>query len=135
MAEAPDNLVFATGFVPAGADAVWPLVSDVTRWVEVFPEWLTEVHDDDDRFHATGANGERYDLYPHPAEDSRGVDVEVVDELGSADVMRLRLIDARGGGCFFIVAGGRLPGVSDSQWQLVRDAIVAGVENLPDLVA
>ncbi|MBI5310827.1 MAG: hypothetical protein HZB14_07375 [Actinobacteria bacterium] len=49
--------------------------------------------------------------------------------------MRLRLIDARGGGCFFIVAGGRLPGVSDSQWQLVRDAIVAGVENLPDLVA
>ncbi|MBI5310828.1 MAG: hypothetical protein HZB14_07380 [Actinobacteria bacterium] len=48
MAEAPDNLVFATGFVPAGADAVWPLVSDVTRWVEVFPEWLTEVHDDDE---------------------------------------------------------------------------------------
>lgn len=135
MAAAPDNLLLATGHVPAGADDAWRVISDLARWPELFSGWLAEVRDEDDRMHAIGTAGERYDLYPHPAGDSRGIDVEVVDELGGADVLRLRLIDARGGGCFVVIAGGRLPGVGDDQWRRLRDAIAGAVDNLPDLVA
>lgn len=135
MAAAPDNLLLAAGHVPVGADDAWSVINDLARWPELFGDWLAEVRDDDDRMHAVGTGGERYDLYPHPAEDSRGIDVEVVDELGGADVLRLRLIDARGGGCFVVIAGGRLPGISDTQWERVRGAIAGGVDNLPTLMA
>lgn len=135
MPEVPDKLMLATAFCDRPADALWALLSDLTRWPEVFSDWLTSVADEDDRFHATGSAGERYDLYPHPAEDRRGIDVEVVDELGSADMLRLRLIDARGGGCFVVVAAARLAGVSDADWQRVRDALAEGVRRACSLAA
>jgi hypothetical protein len=134
MPEIPDNLTLATGFLDAGADRAWALLGDPLRWPEVFPDWLTAVRPDDERLNATGSAGERYDLYPHPADDERGIDVEVVDELGSADVLRLRLIDARGGGCFVVVVASRLAGVSDADWQRVRDALRDGLAGLQRLV-
>lgn len=127
MPEIPDKLTLATAYCERPADAVWTLLGDLTRWPEVFSDWLTAVTDDDDRFHAVGTAGERYDLYPHPAADRCGLDVEIVDELGSADVLRLRLIDARGGGCFVVVAAARLAGVSDADWRRVRKALAEGV--------
>lgn len=134
MPEIPDNLALATGYVAAGADRALALLGDLARWPEVFPHWLTAVAAEDEHFNATGSAGERYDLYPHPAEGERGLDVEVVDELGSADVLRLRLIDARGGGCFVVVTASRLAGVSADDWHRVRDALQDGLAGLQQVV-
>lgn len=119
--------------MPAPADRVWETISDLSRWPEIFSGWLASVTPDDDRFGATGTNNERYDLYPHPAEDRRAVDVEVVDELGSSDVLRIRLIDTRGG-CFIVAVAAKLVGVSDDDWQRVSGAIGDGVAAIGELL-
>ena len=128
MAAPPGNVALATAFVEASPDEVYEALADVGSWSRMFAGWLSEVRPEDDRFGATGAEGDRYDLYAHPGEDGRSLDVEVIDELGNADVMRLRVIEARGGGCFAIAAIGRMAGVSDEHWARVRNGVAAGLE-------
>ncbi|MFY9264831.1 MAG: hypothetical protein WAO61_05335 [Solirubrobacterales bacterium] len=130
MNQPPQNVTLASAYAATSADAAWDIVSDPAQWPNLFPGWLARIAADDDSFHATGTAGERYDLYWHPSDDRRSLDVEIVDEMGSADVLRLRLIDARGGGCFVVVAAGRLAGVSDADWRRTCDALADGVRNV-----
>lgn len=132
--EIPDGLTLAATHLAVPTRAVWSVVADVGRWAEVFPNWLASITADDDRYHAGGVLGQRYDMYPHTDEDALALDVEVVDELGSADVMRVRLIDARAG-CFVVVTAARLAGISDADWQRQRDALATGIRNLPKLLS
>jgi hypothetical protein len=57
------------------------------------------------------------------------MDVEVVDELGSADTLKLRLLDIPGG-TLVLVAHGKLKGTSDVAWAAKRDAVAAGLSAL-----
>lgn len=129
MAELPENIAVASGFVPVPSAIAWALVSDISRWPEVFPEWIARVDPDDDRFTATGPSREKFDLYPHVDEAALTLDVETVDELGSADTLRLRLVDVPGG-CAITIAHGRLSGTSDAAWDVKRDGIQSGLLGL-----
>lgn len=129
MAELPDNVAVASGFLPVPSAIAWALVADISRWPEVFPEWIARVEQDDDRFTATGPSREKFDLYPHADEAALTLDVETVDELGSADTMRLRIVDVAGGSAVTI-AHGRLLGTSDASWDLKRSGIQSGLLGL-----
>lgn len=129
MAALPDNLAVASGFVPVPAAVAWPLVSDLARWPDVFPEWIARIEQDDERFTATGPAKEKFDLYPHSDDEALTLDVETVDELGSADTLRLRLVDVNGG-CAITLAHGRLMGTSDAAWHVKRDGIQSGLLGL-----
>lgn len=126
MAELPDNIAVARGFVSVPSAIAWPLVSDLARWPEVFPGWIARVEQDGDRFTATGPAREKFDLYPHADDEALTLDVETVDELGSADTLRLRLVDVNGG-CAITLAHGRLMGTSDAAWESKREGIQSGL--------
>ncbi len=126
MAELPANIAVASGFVSTPSDAIWDFVSDVANWPRLFPDWIAAVVADDDRFTATGPAKEKADLYPAADAESRSLEVEVVDELGSADTLRLRVLDVSGGSIVFVVHG-RLSGTSDAAWHAKRDAVESGL--------
>jgi len=133
MASAAENVAIATAFVAAPTARVWQIVADIAEWDHLFPGWTAAVAADDDRFTATGPNGEKFDLYPHDDEERHTLDVETVDELGSADTLRLRVL-ATHGGCFVVVSHARLNGTPDAQWNAKREAIAAGVESIGSLL-
>lgn len=122
MSTPPDNVALATAFVAAPSERVFKLLAGLARWPEVFPGWIVSIADEDDRFTATGTGGEMFDLYAHADLDARMIDVEVVDELGAADVLRIRLLDTAGG-CFIAAACARVRGVSDADWNRKRGSI------------
>lgn len=105
------------------------MVSDISEWGSLFPGWTAVIKADDDRFTATGPNGERFDLYPKDDEEHHTLDVETVDELGSADTLRLRMLSTTGG-CFVVVSHGRLNGMPDAVWEAKREAIAQGLQSL-----
>lgn len=129
MAELPDNIDVASGFVAASPADVLALLSDVAGWPSVFPQWIASVVEDDDRFTATGPNKEKFDLYVHPDAEALALDVEIVDELGSADTMRVRVVDAPGGSVV-TASHGRLMGMPDAAWDSKRNAVAAGLQGL-----
>lgn len=129
MAELPDSIDVASGFVAASPADVHAVLSDVSGWPNVFPQWIAAIVADDDRFTATGPNKEKFDLYVHPDADALALDVEVVDELGSADTMRIRVVDAPGGSVV-TASHGRLMGMPDAAWVGKRDAVAAGLREL-----
>lgn len=133
MAGIPDNVALASEFVVAPAGIVWTLVADVGGWGRLFPGWTASVAVEDDRCSATGPNGERFDLYPQADDERLTLDVETVDELGSADTLRLRVLSA-GGGCFVVVAHGRLTGMPEAEWASKRDAVAAGLRDIGTLL-
>lgn len=77
----------------------------------------------------TGPSKEKFDFYPRPDAEQRALDVDVVDELGSADTMRLRVLDMPGG-ALIVVAHGRLAGTSDSAWERKRSGVAEGLSAL-----
>lgn len=129
MADLPDNVAVARGFLPVASVIAWPLVSDLTRWPTVFPEWIERIEQDEDQFTATGPSREKFDLYPHADDEALTLDVETVDELGSADTLRLRLVDVIGG-CVVTIAHSRLSGTPDAAWDVKRDGIQSGLLGL-----
>ena len=129
MAELPDNYAVATGFVPASASDVWARLSDLENWAEVFPSWIASIVLDDDRFTATGPSREKYDLYVQSDIEHLELNVETVDELGSADTLKLRILDIPGGS-LVLIAHGKLSGTSQAAWEAKRDAVAAGLSEL-----
>lgn len=129
MAELPESIAVASGFVAAPPSDVHEVLADLSRWPSVFPEWIASVVQDDDRFTATGPGREKFDLYAHPDAEAVALDVEVVDELGSADTMRIRVVDAPGGSVV-TASHGRLMGMPDAAWATKRDAVAAGLRGL-----
>lgn len=129
MAQLPDSQAVASGFVPAKSADVFELVSDIENWPRIFPQWTASVEADDDRFTATGPAREKFDLYPHRDAERHAIDVECVDELGSADTLLLRVLDIPGGS-LVIASHGRFKGTSDAAWQTKRDAVSAGLSAL-----
>jgi hypothetical protein len=129
VAELPDNYALASGFVAASASAAWERLSDLENWAGVFPDWIAAIVADDDRFTATGPAREKFDLYVQSDPDHRSLDVEVVDELGSADTLKLRILEIPGGS-LVLVAHGKLSGTSAIAWERKRDAVAAGLSAL-----
>lgn len=129
MAPIPDNHAVASGFVAAKAAATWQRLRDVGEWPSVFPEWIASIVQDDERFTATGPEREKFDLYPHFDDEQLALDVEVVDELGSADTLRLRVLDMPGGS-LVIASHGRLSGTSDKAWADKREGVQHGLTAL-----
>lgn len=129
MADLPDTYAVATGFVAARPTEVWARLRDLEQWPAIFPEWISAIELDDDRFHVTGPNREKYDFYAHSDGEQRELDVEVIDELGSADTLKLRLLEIPGG-TLVIAAHGRLAGTSDAAWQQKRDGVASGLSAL-----
>lgn len=129
MARLPDNHAVASGFVPAKAQDTWRRLRDVAEWPSVFPGWIASIVADDDRFTATGPAREKFDLYPQVDDEQLAIDVETVDELGSADVLRLRVLDMPGGS-LVIASHGRLSGTSDKAWDDKRSGIEDGLASL-----
>ncbi|MGK2878499.1 MAG: hypothetical protein ACSLFF_07990 [Solirubrobacterales bacterium] len=129
MAELPENYAVASGFAAGASSDVWARVSDLENWPAVFPGWIASIVFDDDRFTATGPSREKYDLYVHSDPDQHSLDVETVDELGSADTLKLRLLDIPGG-CLVVVAHGKLNGTSPAAWAAKRDAVAEGLSAL-----
>lgn len=129
MADLPDSIEVASGFVAASPTDVHTALADLAAWPTVFPEWIASVVQDDDRFTATGPNKEKFDLYAHPDPEAAALDVEVVDELGSADTMRIRIVDAPGGSVV-TASHGRLMGMPDAAWTAKREAVAAGLRRL-----
>ena len=129
MADLPESYAVASGFAQSRGAEIWELLKEVENWPRVFPGWIASLEADDDRFTATGPQREKFDLYPHPDAEQRALDVECVDELGSADTLRLRVFDIPGGS-LVIAAHGRLKGTSDAAWQAKRDAIAEGLSSL-----
>ncbi len=104
-------------------------VSDLTRWPEIFPGWIAAAEPDDERWRVTGPSKEKYDFYPHADAEQRTLDVEVVDELGSGDILRLRVLEMPGG-ALVLVAHGKLSGTSDAAWEQKRDGVTSGLSAL-----
>ncbi|MBJ7459548.1 MAG: hypothetical protein JHD02_10205 [Thermoleophilaceae bacterium] len=129
MAELPDNYAVASGFAAGSSAELWAKVSDLENWPVVFPGWIASIVFDDDRFTATGPSKEKYDLYVHSDSEHHALDVETVDELGSADTLKLRIMDIPGG-CLVVVAHGKLSGTSPEAWARKRDAVAAGLSEL-----
>ena len=129
MADLPDSYDVASGFVAASASVSWEHLRDLENWPGVFPGWIATVVADDDRFTATGPAKEKYDLYVHSDPEQHSLDVETVDELGSADTLRLRILDMPGGS-LVLVAHGKLSGTSPAAWAAKRDAVAAGLSAL-----
>lgn len=129
MADSPKNVALASGFVSAPVAGVWQQVSDIAAWGELFPGWTAEVVAEDDRFTATGPSRQRFDIYPNVDDSNFALDAETVDELGSADTLRLRLVAAKGG-CFVVVSHGRLNGMPDAEWNAKREGIAQGLDAL-----
>jgi hypothetical protein len=119
----------ASGFVAAKSADTWSYVSDLENFPAVFPDWIASIEADDDRFHATGPRKEKYDLYPKPDSEHHALDIEVVDELGSADTLKLRVLDIPGGS-LVLVAHGKLSGTSEAAWIQKRDALSGGLSAL-----
>lgn len=131
MPRLPETYDLARGFVPTKPAAVWDHIRDLENWPGVFPGWIASIETDEDgeRFTATGPAREKFDMYPHADAENRALDIEIVDELGSADTLRLRLLDMPGG-TLVIVAHGKLSGSGDAAWAAKRDAIAEGVAEL-----
>jgi hypothetical protein len=130
VAEIPENVTLADGFVAAPARQLWPRLAELAGWADLFPGWIASINADDDHFTATGPNGQRFDLYPQIDAEMFAADVEVVDELGSADTLRLRVVEVNGGS-FVLVAHGRLKGTPQSEWDAKRAAIADALSALP----
>lgn len=126
MADLPETHAVATGFLPAKSSAVWERLSDIENWPGIFPGWISRVEHDDDRWHVTGPTKEKFDFYPRSGEEQHALDVEVIDELGSADTLKLRLLEIPGGS-LILIAHGRLAGTSDAAWKFKRDGVAAGL--------
>lgn len=77
----------------------------------------------------TGPSKEKFDFYPRPDAEHHALDVEVIDELGSADTLKLRVLGIPGG-ALVVVAHGRLAGTSDSAWARKRDGVAEGLSAL-----
>lgn len=129
MAELPDNYAVATGFVSASSSDTWAKLNDLANWADVFPAWIASIVWDEDRFTATGPSREKYDLYVQSDPEQHSLDVETVDELGSADTMKLRILDMPGGS-LVLIAHGKLSGTSPKAWEAKRDAVAAGLSEL-----
>lgn len=129
MAELPDNYAVATGFVPASSSDTWARLNNLENWADVFPAWIASIVWDEDRFTATGPSREKYDLYVQSDPEQHSLDVETVDELGSADTMKLRILDMPGGS-LVLIAHGKLSGTSPKAWEAKRDAVAAGLSEL-----
>lgn len=129
MADLPDSYAVASGFVAASSSAAWERLRDLEHWPGVFPGWIASIVADDDRFTATGPAKEKYDLYVHSDPEHHSLDVETVDELGSADILKLRILDIPGGS-LVLVAHGKLSGTSPAAWAAKRDAVAAGLSAL-----
>jgi hypothetical protein len=129
VAELPDNYAVATGFVPVPSSAAWAHLSDLENWPTVFPDWIASIALDDDRFTATGPNREKYDFYVQSDPEQHTLDVETVDELGSADTLKLRILDIPGGS-LVLVAHGKLSGTSPAAWAAKRDGVSSGLSSL-----
>lgn len=125
----PDTYAVASGVTDAPPAEAWERISNLENWPAVFPQWIASIVAEDDRFTATGPSREKYDLYPQLDPDRQAIDVETVDELGSADTLRLRVLPVKGGS-LVIVAHGRLPGAPEVAWAGKRDAIAAGLAAL-----
>src|SRR3954451_5983976 len=110
MAELPQNYAVASGFVALKLSDAWNLVKNVEGWSDLFPEWIVAVEVDDDRITATGPAGEMFDLYAKGDDLHHTLDVEVVDELGSADTLHVRVL-AMPGGSLVLIAHGKLNGM------------------------
>lgn len=119
----------ASGFVPARPAEVYEWIADLDRWPTIFPGWIASAEADDERWRITGPGKEKYDFYPHPDRDRLALDVEVVDELGSGDILRLRVLDMPGG-ALVLASHGKLSGTSDAAWQQKRDGVAAGLSAL-----
>jgi hypothetical protein len=129
VAELPDSYAVASGFVAASAAATWERLSDLENWPSVFPEWIASIVADDDRFTATGPAREKFDLYVTSDPEQHSLDIETVDELGSADTLKLRILEIPGGALVF-VAHGKLSGTSTVAWAAKRDAVATGLSAL-----
>jgi hypothetical protein len=129
LAELPDNYAVASGFVPVSSSDTWARLSDLENWTDVFPDWIASIVLDDDRFTATGPSREKYDLYVQSDPEQHSLDVETVDELGSADTMKLRILDIPGGS-LVLIAHGKLSGTSPAAWAAKRNAVAAGLSAL-----
>ena len=129
MAELPPSYAVASGYLEMKSDDAWRLFKDVAGWAKLFPEWIVSIEDDDDRFTATGPNREVFDLYPKDDDEHHTLDVEVVDELGSADTLKLRVL-AMPGGSLVLIAHGKLAGMPNAAWSAKRDAIAQGLHAL-----
>ncbi len=129
MAALPPTYDVASGFVAARAADAFAWVSDLTRWPALFPEWIAAAEADDERWRVTGPGKEKYDFYPHTDPEQRTLDVEVVDELGSGDILRLRVLEMPGG-ALVLVAHGKLSGTSDAAWVQKRDGVASGLTAL-----
>jgi len=129
LAELPDNYAVASGFVSAPSARVWARLSDLENWAGLFPEWIASIVHDEDRFTATGPSREKYDFYVQSDPEHHALDLETVDELGSADTMKLRILDIPGGS-LVLIAHGKLSGTSPAAWEAKRDALAAGLSEL-----
>ena len=129
MPRLPDSYDVASGFAPVKPSAIWEQIRDLENWPGYFPGWIASVEAGDDRFTATGPSREKFDMYPHSDAENRALDVEIVDELGSADTLRLRLLDMPGG-TLVIAAHGKLSGSGEAAWAAKRDSIAEGVAEL-----
>lgn len=129
MAELPENYAVASGYVDASASDAWEKLRDLENWPGYFPGWIASIVFDDDRFTATGPAREKYDLYVHSDAEHHSLDVETVDELGSADTLKLRVLEIPGGS-LVLVAHGKLSGTSPAAWEQKRDAVAEGLSAL-----
>lgn len=129
MAALPNNYDVVAGFVAARPADVFAQLRELENWPSIFAGWIERVESDDDRWSVTGPARERYDFYPNSDVDARTLDVEVVDELGSSDTIRIRVLDMPGGS-LVIAAHGQLAGTSDAAWQQKRDAVNRAVLEL-----
>lgn len=107
----------------------WEHIRDIENWPAIFPGWIARVEADDDRFHVTGPTKEKYDFYPRSEADRHALDVEIVDELGSADTLKMRVLDIPGG-ALVVIAHGRLSGTSDAAWERKRAGVADGLSAL-----
>ncbi len=129
MADLPDSYAVASGFVPASSSNAWAHLSDLENWAAVFPGWIASIVLDGDRFTVTGPSREKYDLYVQSSPEQHAIDVETVDELGSADTLKLRILDIPGGS-LVLIAHGKLSGTSPAAWEAKRNAVAAGLSAL-----
>jgi len=129
LAELPATYDVAAGFVAKSSASAWEHLRDIDNWPGIFPGWIARVEADDDRFHVTGPAKEKYDFYPRSEPERHELDVEIVDELGSADTLKLRVLDIPGGS-LVIVAHGRLAGTSDAAWEQKRSGVADGLSAL-----
>lgn len=122
----------ATTFLEANHRAIWNVVSDPMRFVEIYPSWMATVEPSGDMefWIAASKAGEYFNIYSSFDEPTGTADFELIDELGMSTFFRTRIMSLPTGGCVVVQLASRVPGGNDEDWEARATALPADLEKL-----